>query len=64
MQEILHYTKFWDNAILQTEVGQVEVEIRTVHVLAWMLRDKNTWLRNSKNHHSTVFLSSNETKFA
>ena len=62
MQEILHYTKFWDNAILQTEVGQVEVEIRTVHVLAWMLRDKNTWLRNSKNHHSTAFLPSSGTK--
>ena len=37
IQEIFHYTKFWDNAILQSEIGQVEVEIRTVHVLAWML---------------------------
>ena len=54
--------KFWDTAILQTEVGQVEVEIRTAHVLAWMLRDKNTWLRNSKNHHSTAFLPSSGTK--
>ena len=26
IQEILHYTKFWDNAILQSEVGQVENE--------------------------------------
>ena len=34
-------------------------EIRRIaHVLAWMLRDKNTWSRNSKNHHSAVFLLS------
>ena len=42
IQEILHYTKFWDNAMLQLEVGQVENEIRkTAHVLAWILLDKN-----------------------
>ena len=64
MQEILHYTKFWDNTILQTEVGKVEVEVRTAHVLAWMLRDKNTWSRNSKNCHSVVLLTSNKTRFA
>ena len=53
----MHYTKFWDSVILQTEVGKVEVKIRTAHVLAWMLRDNNTWLRNSKNHHSTIIPS-------
>ena len=35
IQEILHYTKFWDNTILQLEMGQVENEIRrTAYVLA------------------------------
>ena len=39
----LHYIKFWDNAMLQTEVGQVENEIcKIAHVPAWMLQDKNT----------------------
>ena len=42
IQKILHHTKFRDDAILQTEVGQVEFEIRTTLVLAWMLQDKNT----------------------
>ena len=38
IQEILHYTKLQDNAILQSEVRQVENEIgRIAHVLAWML---------------------------
>ena len=35
IQEILHYTKFWDNAIHQSEAGQVGNKIRkTAHVLA------------------------------
>ena len=41
--------------------GKLKIR-RTAYVLAWMLWDKNTWSRNSKNHHSTVFIPSSETR--
>ena len=41
IQEILHYTKFWNNAMLQSEVRQVENENQGVtQILAWMIQDK------------------------